>query len=576
MNKKLNYFSTIKFLSKYILAYKKNYIMFAIGWLFDILLKLFTPIMFAVMIDEIVYYQNVSVYLRISVALVTMILFACIVHFFTQQQYAYLQIMYSFEIKNDLFNAIQQAKAEALTDMQTGDILNTLQSHTFECMVFVIRNIIHTVNNLLALTFYIIYVFVIGWKFGVLMLVGVPISVYATIKFGKITRKCSDEYNTVYGKYSGWLMEHLSALRDLRLLGAQKVEEEKFVGFQRKLFKKENQNSVITLSSQSVVQTINFLVQMAVYALCAFYACRGEITIGVLTIILNYFVNIKDKVMFFSTCFVEAQRRISRIQRVYDLFNLPSEKEWKGKDKLCVTSGKVEFKQITFGYADKQSLFNQFSLDIEGGRKIALVGKSGSGKTTLAYMLTGFYQPTEGEILIDGKDISECSLKSIRENVGIVQQDVLVFDGTIRSNLLFGKRDATEEEILEACERAGLGEFIRSLKDGIDTVVGSKGVGLSGGQRQRIAIARIYLKNPQIILFDEATSALDSETEAFIHDSWEKALVGRTAIVISHRLSSVMMCEKVALIEDGVLKEYGETKKLLESSEELRTLFAIS
>ena len=243
---------------------------------------------------------------------------------------------------------------------------------------------------------------------------------------------------------------------------------------------------------------------------------------------------------------------------------------------MCVTDGKIEFNQITFGYEDKQDLFNQFSLDIEGGQKIALVGKSGSGKTTLAYMLTGFYQPTEGEIIIDGKDISECSLKSIRENVGIVQQDVLVFDGTIRSNLLLGKRDATEREILEVCERAGLGEFIRSLKDGLDTVVGSKGVGLSGGQRQRIAIARIYLKNPQIILFDEATSALDSETEAFIHDSWEKALAGRTAIVISHRLSSVMMCEKVALIEDGVLKEYGDTKKLLESSEELRTLFAIS
>ncbi len=576
MNKKLNYFSTIKFLSKYILAYKRNYIMFAIGWLFDILLKLFTPIMFAVMIDEIVYYQNVSVYLRISVALITMIFFACIVHYFTQQQYAYLQIMYSFEIKKDLFNAIQQAKAEALTDMEAGDILNTLQSHTFECMVFVIRNIIHTVNNFFALIFYIIYVFVIGWQFGVLMLIGIPISVYATIKFGKITRKCNDEYNSIYGKYSGWFMERLSALQDIRLLGAQKVEEEKFIGFQRTLFHKQNQNSVITLSSENVVQTINFLVQMSVYALCAFYACKGQITIGVLTIILNYFVNIKGKVIFFSNCFIEAQTRIAKIQRVYDLFQLPSETDWKGKDKLHVTNGKIEFKQISFGYADKQELFRKFSLDIEGGQKIALVGKSGSGKTTLAYMLTGFYQPREGHIFIDGKDISECSLKTIRQNVGIVQQDVLVFDGTIRSNLLLGKKNATDQEITEACERAGLGEFIRSLGEGIDTVVGTKGVGLSGGQKQRIAIARIYLKDPQIILFDEATSALDSETEAFIHESWEKALAGRTALVIAHRLSAVMMCEKVALIEDGVLLEYGNTRELLESSKALKTLFAIS
>lgn len=224
----------------------------------------------------------------------------------------------------------------------------------------------------------------------------------------------------------------------------------------------------------------------------------------------------------------------------------------------------------------KQDLFQKFSLNIEGGKKVALVGKSGSGKTTLAYMLAGFYKPREGSITIDGKDISDCTLKSLRQNVGIVQQEVLIFDGTIRSNLLLGKKDASEQEIADAYERAGLGDFIRSLEDGIDTVIGSKGVGLSGGQKQRIVIARIYLKNPQIIVFDEATSALDSETEALIHDSWKNVLAGRTALVISHRLSSVMMCEKTAVIEDGVLLEYGSTKELLESSDALKTLFTIS
>lgn len=612
MNKKLTYFSTVKFLSKYIFAYKKNYIMFAIGWLFDILLSIFTPIMFAVMIDEIVYYQNVPVFLKISISLVIMILLACIVHFFTQQQYSYLQIMYAFEIKKDLFNAVQYAKAETLADMQAGDALNTIQSHAFECMVFVIRNIIHTVNNFFALIFYIIYIFMIGWQFGLLMLAGIPLSVFATIKFGKITRKCNDEYNSIYGKYSGWLMERLSALQDIRLLNAREAEENNFTGFQKKLFHRENRDSVIKLSSQNAVQTINFLVQMSIYALCAFYACKGEMTIGVLTIILNFFGSMKEKVLFFSNCFIEAQKRISRIQRVYDLFHLPSEKDWTGRDRLQITDGTIQFNQITFGYAkeglsiddrasmkeggsikeglvmeeddamgkrypkEKKDLFQKFSLDIEGGRKVALVGKSGSGKTTLAYMLAGFYKPREGSITIDGKDISDCSLKSLRQNVGIVQQEVLIFDGTIRSNLLLGKKDASEQEILDACEKAGLGEFIGSLKDGIDTVIGSKGAGLSGGQKQRIAIARIYLKNPRIIVFDEATSALDSKTEELIHDSWKNALAGRTSLVISHRLSSVMMCERTAVIEDGVLLEYGSTEEMLENSDTLKTLFAMS
>lgn len=576
MNKKLTYFSTIKFLLPYMKKYKKNYGMFAMGWFFDVLLKLFTPIMFAVMIDEIVYYRNVSVYLKISIAFVTMLLFACVVHYFTQQQYAYLEIMYTFDIKKDIFTKLQYAKAEYMTDLKTGDAMNTVQYYASECMSFVIRNIIHTVNNFLALAFYVGYIFLLGWQFGVLLLIGIPVSVYATTKFGKKTRECNDRYNQDYGEYSGWLMERLSGLQDIRMLGAQQTESRRFVNFQRKLLHRSNQNSVITLSNQTVVNTINFVIQMCIYGLCAYFASKGNMTIGVLTVVLTYFTNVKAKVIFFSDYFIEAQKRISCIQRVYDLFRIDSETEWKGKEQLEVCEGSVRFRQISFAYENKKELFHRFSLDIEGGQKVALVGKSGSGKTTLAYMLTGFYQPGEGTVSVDGTDLTSCSLKSIRQNIGMVQQEVLVFDGSIRSNLLLGKKDATEEELLEACEKAGLGEFIRSLKDGLDTMVGTGGMGMSGGQKQRLAIARIYLKNPKIILFDEATSALDRETEAYIHESWKKALEGRTAIVIAHRLSSVLMCEKVALIEDGMLREYGDTAKLLEESDALRTLFAIA
>ena len=576
MNKKLTYFSTIKFLFPYMKKYKKNYGMFAMGWFFDVLLTLFTPIMFAVMIDEIVYYRNVSVYLKISIAFVTMLLFACVVHYFTQQQYAYLEIMYTFDIKKDIFTKLQYAKAEYMTDLKTGDAMNTVQYYASECMSFVIRNIIHTVNNFLALAFYVGYIFLLGWQFGLFMLIGIPVSVYATTKFGKKTRECNDRYNQDYGEYSGWLMERLSGLQDIRMLGAQQTESRRFVSFHRKLLQRSNQNSVITLSNQTVVNTINFVIQMCIYGLCAYFACKGNMTIGVLTVVLTYFTNVKAKVIFFSDYFIEAQMRISCIQRVYDLFQVASETEWKGREQLDISRGAVRFHQISFAYENKEQLFREFSLEIEGGQKIALVGKSGSGKTTLAYMLTGFYQPQGGMISVDGTNRALCSLKSIRHNIGIVQQEVLVFDGTIRSNLLLGKKDATEEELWESCEKAGLGEFIGSLKEGLDTIVGAHGMGMSGGQKQRLAIARIYLKNPKIILFDEATSALDSETEAYIHESWKKVLEGRTAIVIAHRLSSVMMCEKVALIEDGMLCEYGDTGKLMEESDTLRTLFAIA
>jgi len=576
MNNKLNYFTTIKFLSKYIVKYKKNYMMFAMGWFFENLLKLFTPILFAVMIDEIVYYRNVSVYVRISIAFLIMLFFACIVHFFTQQQYAHLQIMYAFDIKKDLFHKLQYATAAELTEMKTGDVMNTLQYYSMECMYFVIRNIIHTINNFFGLVFYIIYIFVIGWQFGLFMLIAIPVSVYATTKFGKRTRSCNDEYNAVYGNYSGWLMERLSGLLDIRILNAQKSEGKRFVDFHRSMYERSNRNSVIALSSQNVIKTINLVTQMMMFALCAYMASKGNMTIGVLTIILTYFSNVKEKVIFFSDYFIEAQKRISCIQHVYDLFRCSTEEEWKGNKLLTVGRGNIQFHRISFSYEGKPEVFRDFSLDIEGGQTIALVGKSGSGKSTLAYMLTGFYQPDRGSITIDGTDIAQCTLASVRQNIGIVQQEVLIFDGSIRSNLLLGKKDATEEELINACEKAGLSEFIGSLKQGLDTVIGTNGIGISGGQKQRIAIARIYLKNPKIILFDEATSALDSETEAYIHESWKKVLDGRTAIVIAHRLSSVQMCDKTALIENGMLREYGETQDLLQNSSELKNLFAIT
>lgn len=576
MNKRLNYFSTIKFLSKYIIAHRKNYGMFAIGWLFENLLKIFTPIIFAVMIDEIVYYRNVSVYLRTSIAFVIMLLCACIVHFFTQQQYAYLQNMYCFDIKKDMFNKLQYATADFLTDMKIGDVHTTLQYYAFDCMSFVIRNIIHTVNNSLALSIYIIYIFVLGWQFGLLMLIGVPLSVYATTRFGKLMQKCNDSYNEEYGNYNGWLVERLSGISDIRLLDAKNLEDKKFVDFHKRLFGLSNRSSVIVLSAQSAIKMINLVIQMSIYCLCAYFAFKEKMTIGVLTIILTYFTNIKEKVTFFSDYFIEAKKRIACIQKVYDLMNIPTETEWKGRDNIKIEQGAIKFDNISFEYRENQRLFHDFSIDIAGGQKVALIGKSGSGKTTLAYMLIGFYQPKEGSISIDGMSIEQCSLESIRKNIGIVQQDVLIFDGSIRSNLLLGKRNATDEELENACEKAGLKEFIQSLNEGIDTIIGSKGIGISGGQKQRIAIARIYLKDPKIIIFDEATSALDNETEAHIHDEWEKVLGGRTSIVIAHRLNAVKMCEKLALIEDGELIVYGDTKDLLENSNKVKELFAIS
>ncbi|MNI50594.1 putative multidrug export ATP-binding/permease protein [compost metagenome] len=246
-----------------------------------------------------------------------------------------------------------------------------------------------------------------------------------------------------------------------------------------------------------------------------------------------------------------------------------------GKTKLTVSRGNIEFKNVHFSYVQGRPVLQGFDVSIPCGRHVAFVGKSGTGKTTLASLLNGMYGVESGAIVIDGQNIADCTLKSIRQNIGIVQQEVLLFDATIRDNLLLGNLKASEDDLWRACSKAGIADFIQGLPQKLDTLHGKNGMKLSGGQRQRLAIARIYLKNPAIIIFDEATSALDIESEKIIHDAWTELLEGRTAIVIAHRQSSIMLCDSVVLIEDGRAKVMSKPEDLLQSNPSFRELFAI-
>jgi ABC-type multidrug transport system fused ATPase/permease subunit len=294
-----------------------------------------------------------------------------------------------------------------------------------------------------------------------------------------------------------------------------------------------------------------------------------------LTVILAFYESISGSVSGISESWISLQGMIPGIEKIQETLEAPDESVWKGKENLTITEGSIEFRDIGFSYSNSTPVLTDFSLKINSGDKIALVGKSGCGKTTLAYMTIGFYRPQKGQIMIDGEDITKFTLRSIRSNIGLIQQDVLVFDGSLRENIMIGNRDATENDLIEACKNAGIWDFIETLPEGIDTMIGVNGIDLSGGQKQRVAIARIYLKNPKIIIFDEATSALDAETEKQIHDSWKNVLSGRTSIVIAHRESSVMLCEKVVLMEDGRVVRTGAPNEMRENDEKFRELFAV-
>ena len=242
----------------------------------------------------------------------------------------------------------------------------------------------------------------------------------------------------------------------------------------------------------------------------------------------------------------------------------PAIQEKLGAQELTHVKGHIEYKDVSFAYNDKEQVLEHLSIDIPAGTTCALVGPSGGGKTTICSLLPRFYDVKSGAICVDGKDVRDLQLKSLRQAIGIVQQDVYIFAGTIRENIAYGKKDATQAEIEAAAKSANIHDFIMGLDEGYDTYVGERGTRLSGGQKQRIAIARVFLKNPPILILDEATSALDNESEKHIQEALDRLSVGRTTVVIAHRLSTIRGAEKIIVIDEGGVREQGSHQELME------------
>ena len=280
---------------------------------------------------------------------------------------------------------------------------------------------------------------------------------------------------------------------------------------------------------------------------------NGTITAGSLVAFLTYAVNIGN-----------IQKALAAAQRVFMIIDMPEEiAESRDAKQLPEVSGKVEFQNVSFAYDDKGNVITDLSFSVKPGEVIAIVGPSGAGKSTIANLLPRFYDVNKGDIKIDGHSVREVTLDSLREQVGIVPQETMLFNGSVYNNILYGRLDATKEEIEAAAKAANAHDFIMQLTDGYETKLGDRGVNLSGGQRQRIAIARAILKNPRILILDEATSALDTESERVVQEALDRLMVGRTSFVIAHRLSTVKNADKILVLEKGNLVESGTHDELL-------------
>ena len=271
------------------------------------------------------------------------------------------------------------------------------------------------------------------------------------------------------------------------------------------------------------------------------------------------------------------QNGVSGFRRFTEVMDEAPEEEKATAKTLDRVNGEIEFRNVTYSYVNSKEVLKNVNMHIEKGRKLALVGPSGGGKTTLCHLLPNFYKLTDegGQILIDGTDIKDITLDSLRRNIGIVQQDVFLFVGSIRDNILYGRPDATEEEVIEAAKKANIHDYVMTLEKGYDTQIGERGVKLSGGQKQRLSIARVFLKDPAVLILDEATSALDNTTEVLIQEALDELCKGRTTLVVAHRLSTIRNADEIAVVIDGEIKERGTHDELIALNGTYKSLYAL-
>lgn len=574
MKKRFTYWSAIAFLSRYIKQYKLNFFAFYIGWFIDMLINLAMPVMLGLLVDEIVYYQNFNSFSRISIIILFMLIFMCVQYFVIYAHHQYLMNMYTYSIKKDLFCHWLNGTAENISRDSSGNILTLIQTYAEECLHFVIRNIVHFSNGILKLVLLAVLLFAINWRIGLFITIAAPFSVYINTVFGKINKKNGDVQRSRYSRYMGWLYEIIGSLGNVRILGAQEKVRASFCTHNRDVFAANVKVDVSNITAQSVISFINLLIRLVIYGFAGYLSITNNMTIGLLLTVISYYQILTEQIRWTSSSYLDSQRRVAYIKSIHDFLETSTEPQMK--NELRVTKGEIKFDQVAFSYRDSSPLFSNLTFTVRGGMKIAIVGESGCGKSTLAYLLLAFYRPIQGKISIDEQDISCFSLKSIRSQIGLISQDILLFDGTIRENILLGNQHASEEEIEKACIQAKLWNFIQALPQGLDTIVGTRGQSLSGGQKQQLAIARIYIKNPPIIIFDEATSSLDDETERLVHEAWSDLLNSKTIIVIAHKISSVQLCDKVMVLKDGVIDQIGETQEIINTNKEFRRIFSIS
>lgn len=524
----------------------------------------YLPFVIKDMVDQVLSEKNTTMLNWIVLSIIVVFVIRGIAYYGQSYLMNYVGQRVIIDIRKAVFEKLQRLSMSFYDKHKTGTIMSYVTNDVSALQSAMVDNVVEMITETVILVASIVMMIYLDWKLFLVTFATFPVVLFFIDSFGKRIRKSGSRIQEAAADITSVLQEVASSPRVIKSF----VRE----GYEVDRFDKENMNNFranmkYAQLSSTLTPTIEFVAAVGV-SIILWYGgnsvINGSITAGSLVAFLTYAVNISNPIKRLSRVIGNIQKALAAAQRVFDVLDLPEDiKNAPDAKALPKVKGDVRFNDVSFAYNENEEVLSHVSFEVKPGEMVAFVGPSGAGKSTVASLLPRFYDAINGSITIDGQDIRKVTLDSLREQVGIVPQETVLFNGSVYDNILYGRLDATREEVEAAAKAANAHDFIMQLPDGYETMLGDRGMNISGGQRQRISIARAILKNPQILILDEATSALDTESERVVQEALDRLMVGRTSFVIAHRLSTIKNADKIMVLEKGQLIEHGNHDELM-------------
>ena len=567
-------------LKRFVSYYKPHKKMLTLDMIAALLISLIGmvyPIVTNKMLNEYIPEKMYSTIVVAGIIVLALYVIRMLLRYFVQYYGHIIGVRMQSQMRIDLFNHLQKLPYKFYDNNETGKIMTRITSDLFE----VCELAHHGPENILISTVMIVlsfsYLATINFPLTLIVFACVPVLFFVTAHYRKAMKTAFGERRKSNAVINASVESSITGIRVTKAYTNAKKEMDKFKVGDKEFVDSSKMAYDAMAKFHSSTTFITDVFNVIILIAGGLFLYAGKISFGdysTFIVSVNLFINPVTTLIGFMEQF---QNGVSGFKRFVEIIEEEPEKDNPDAKDLEKAQGTIEFKNVSYSYDVTKEVLHNVNMKIEKGKKLALVGPSGGGKTTICHLLPGFYKlgDDNGQILIDGKDLRNLTLESVRKNIGIVQQDVFLFAGTIKDNILYGRPDASDDEVIEAAKKANIHDYIMTLKNGYDTEIGERGVKLSGGQKQRISIARVFLKNPAILILDEATSALDNTTEVLIQEALDELCKGRTTLVVAHRLSTIRNADEIVVVTNGEIFERGTHEELIKKEGMYKSLYAL-